>query len=64
MEKEVYLEPVPDGDVSIAQCSMCKEQFHSAPIGPRKPMSSFRQHVQEQHPDAVFKTAIPPFKRR
>ena len=48
-QMEVRLEPVPDGDVSVAQCSICKEQFHSAQIGPRQPMSSFRQHIQEKH---------------
>ena len=54
MPTEVFLEPVPDADISIAQCSLCKEQFHSSPVGPRQPMSDFWKHVEEQHPDAVF----------
>jgi hypothetical protein len=65
MEKEVFLEPVADADVSIARCSICKEQFHSAPLGPRKPMSSFRQHIAEEHPDAIFRrTRTPLYKTR
>jgi hypothetical protein len=65
MKKEVFLEPVPDADVSIARCSICKEQFHSAPLGPRKPMSSFRQHIEEKHPGAVFRpTRTPLYKPR
>jgi hypothetical protein len=60
INKEVFLEPVPDADVSIARCSICKEQFHSAPLGPRKPLSSFRQHIEEEHPGAIFKPSRTP----
>ena len=52
MERQVYLEPVPDGDVSIARCSECKEQFHSSPVGPRKCMAAFPDHVKQMHPHA------------
>lgn len=55
MEEEVFLEAVPDADISIARCSICKEEFHSSPLGPRKPMSDFRKHIEEEHPNAVFK---------
>jgi len=54
MLTEVYLEPVPDADISIAGCSICKEEFHSSPVGPRKCMSDFRSHFEEEHPDAVY----------
>jgi len=65
MEKEVFLEAVPDADISIARCSICKEQFHSAPLGLRKPMSSFRQHIEEKHPNAIFKpNRTPLYKTR
>jgi len=49
-----FLEPVPDADVSIARCSICKEEFHSSPIGPRKCMKDFPEHVREKHPDAAI----------
>lgn len=51
---EVFLEPVPDADSSIARCSICKEQFHSSPVGPRKCMKDFSQHVRERHPEAAL----------
>jgi len=54
MEHKVFLEPVPDADVSIARCSECKEGFHSSPVGPRKYMSDFPIHVKEKHPNASF----------
>ncbi len=53
MPQEVFLEPVPDADISIARCSICKEEFHSSPVGPRKCMAEFPDHVKQQHPDAV-----------
>jgi hypothetical protein len=55
MQEEVFLEPVPDEDISIARCSICREEFHSSPLGPRKHMSEFREHIEAQHPKAVFK---------
>jgi hypothetical protein len=54
MQTEVYLEPVPDADISIARCSICKVEFHSSPVGPRRCMSDFRKHIEEEHPDAVY----------
>ena len=54
MATEVFLERVPDADVSVARCSLCKEQFHSSPVGPRRPMSEFPDHVKEKHPEAAF----------
>ncbi len=54
MPTEVYLEPVPDADVSIARCSICKVEFHSSPVGPRKWMRDFYKHIEEEHPGAVF----------
>jgi len=54
MENEVFLDPVPDADISIARCSICKEEFHSSPVGPRKCMSDFSNHIEEEHPDAVY----------
>jgi hypothetical protein len=54
MEQEVFLEPVPDADISIARCSICKEEFHSSPVGPRKCMTNFRKHIETEHPDSVF----------
>ena len=54
MPTEVFLERVPDADISIARCSICKEEFHSSPVGPRKCMSSFPDHVKQQHPDAAL----------
>lgn len=53
MPSEVFLERVPDADVSVARCSICKEQFHSSPVGPRRPMSEFPDHVKKNHPDAA-----------
>ena len=55
MQTEVFLEPVPGADISIARCSICKEEFHSSPVGPRKQMSDFRNHIEDEHPDAVYK---------
>jgi hypothetical protein len=54
MQTEVYLEPVPDADISIGRCSICKEEFHSSPLGPRRWMRDFRKHIEEEHPDAVY----------
>jgi hypothetical protein len=54
MPNEVYLEPVPDADISVGRCSICKEEFHSSPVGPRKWMRDFHKHIEQQHPDAVF----------
>ena len=31
------------------------EEFHSSPVGPRKPMSAFLRHIEREHPTAVFK---------
>jgi len=55
MAIEAFLERVPDADISILQCSLCKEQFHTSPIGPRKPANSFAEHVKAVHPGAVIK---------
>lgn len=54
MQTAVYLEPVPDADISIARCSICKEEFHSSPVGPRRWMGDFWKHIGEEHPDAVY----------
>ena len=54
MANVVFLERVRDADVSIARCSICKEEFHSSPVGPRKCMSEFPDHVKEKHPEAGF----------
>lgn len=65
MTTDVFLERVPDGDVSVARCSICKEEFHSSPVGPRKPMSTFPDHVKEKHPAAALnKNAWELFRRR
>ena len=53
MPSEVFLEPVPDADISIARCSICKEEFHSSPVGPRQCMAKFPDHVNEKHPEAM-----------
>ena len=57
MATEVFLERVPDADVSVARCSICKQEFHYSPVGPRPPMSEFPEHVKEKHPDAALKKA-------
>lgn len=54
MASEVFLERVPDADISIGRCSICKEEFHSSPVGPRKCMSEFPDHVRQKHPEAGF----------
>lgn len=54
MERSVYLEPVPDADISIARCSLCKEEFHSSPVGPRRHMAEYPKHVKDKHPEAEF----------
>ena len=54
MANVVFLERVPDADVSIARCSICKEEFHCSPGGPRQPMSQFPDHAKERHPEAAF----------
>ena len=54
MPTDVFLEPVPDADVSIARCSLCKQEFHSSPVGPRMSMAKFPDHVKDKHPDAAF----------
>lgn len=65
MERNVYLEPVPDADVSIARCSECKEEFNSSPVGPRRCMSDFPKHVKEKHPEAAInRNAWELFRRR
>ena len=54
MSQEVFLEPVPDADISVARCSLCKIEFHSSPVGPRRCMSDFPAHVKETHPEAAL----------
>lgn len=58
MMTEVFLEPVPDADISLARCSICKEQFHSSPVGPRKCMKDFPQHARERHPEAALNRSL------
>jgi len=55
MAMEAFLERVPGADISILQCSICKEQFHTSPVGPRKPAKSFPDHVRTAHPQAVIR---------
>ena len=55
MAIEAFLERVPDADISILQCSICKEQFHTSLVGPRKPAKDFGEHVRTAHPQAVIK---------
>jgi hypothetical protein len=65
MPSEVFLEPVPDGDISIARCSLCKQEFHSSPVGPRQCMANFPDHVKAKHPEAALtKKAWELFRRR
>lgn len=54
MAAQVFLEPVPDADISIARCSICKQQFQSSPVGPRMCMKDFPEHVRERHPEAAI----------
>ena len=54
MATEVTLERVPGEDASVARCSICKEEFHSSPVGPRKPMKDFPDHVKDKHPEAAL----------
>ena len=62
---EVFLEPAPDADISVARCSICKEEFHSSPVGPRQCMSNFPDHVKDKHPEAAFnKNPWELFRRR
>jgi len=55
MAVEAFLERVSDLDPSVVCCSICKEQFHTSPIGPRKPVQQFSKHVRIAHPQAVIK---------
>lgn len=55
MVAEAFLERVPDADISILRCCICKEEFHTSPIGPRKSAKSFPEHVKTSHPEAVIK---------
>jgi len=55
MTMEAFLERVPDADISILQCSICKEQFHTSPVGPRKSVGNFPDHVRAAHPQAVIR---------
>jgi hypothetical protein len=55
MAIEAFLERVSDVDPSVVRCSICKEQFHTSPIGPRKPVQEFGEHVRKAHPQAVIK---------
>jgi hypothetical protein len=65
MATEATLERVPGQDVSFARCSICKEEFHSSPVGPRQPMKDFPDHVREEHPEvALNKQPWELFKRR
>ncbi len=65
MPNEAFLERVPDADVSVARCSICKQEFHSSPVGPRRPMSEFPKHVKDKHPEAAIgKNAWELFRRR
>jgi type IV secretory pathway TrbF-like protein len=54
MSIEAFLERVPAEDISVLRCSICKEQFHTSPLGPRKPINEFVEHVRTVHPQAVI----------
>ena len=54
MPIDVFLESIPDSDVSVARCSLCKKQFHVSQVGPRKCMTDFPEHVRREHPDAAI----------
>jgi hypothetical protein len=54
MVTEAFLER-PSDDISVTRCSICKEEFHTSPIGPRKHVSEFVEHVRTAHPQAVLK---------
>jgi hypothetical protein len=54
MAIEAFLER-PDKDISVFQCSICKEQFHTSPLGPRKYVKEFAEHVRTAHPQAFIK---------
>jgi hypothetical protein len=55
MAIEAFLERISDKDPSVTRCSICKEEFHTSPIGPRKPVQRFEEHVSTAHPQAVIK---------
>ncbi len=58
MAIEVSLERVEGEDASVMCCSLCKEEFHTAPVGPRKWMWQFGEHVKTEHPGAVIKPGL------
>ncbi len=65
MPIEVCLESVPGQDSSVARCSLCKEEFHYSPVGPRQCMANFPAHMNEKHPEAAFnKNPWELFRRR
>jgi len=51
---EAYLVRASD-DISVSECSICKEQFHTSPVGPRKYVKEFAEHVRTDHPQAIIK---------
>ncbi len=55
MVMEAFLERLSDVDPSVVRCSICKEQFHTSPIGPRKSAQEFGEHVRTAHKQAVLK---------
>jgi hypothetical protein len=32
-------------------CSLCEEEFHISPVGPKKHIAAFEEHVREKHPE-------------
>jgi len=52
---EAFLERPSDKDVSVVRCSICKEEFHTSPVGPRKQVTEFVEHVRTAHPQAILK---------
>ena len=56
-ESLARLEPV-EGNSGAYRCSLCPQEFHVSPVGPRQPVLRFGDHVAEKHPDA---TLGPPF---
>jgi hypothetical protein len=50
-ENTVYLKRAEESGTWL--CSLCQEPFHISMVGPMKHVSTFREHVNQQHPEAT-----------
>ncbi|MBZ5706867.1 MAG: hypothetical protein LAN63_16070 [Acidobacteriia bacterium] len=55
MVTEVFLKQVRKKP-GVWSCSICREEFAISPVGPRKAIERFGEHIQEKHPNAILRS--------